>query len=340
MRRLEELELPATAVLRGAAELALDGDYHDWVAPAQAAALGDFDVVVNLAYPASGSTFEYPARNAEIVDTIRALARRGGRVIHASTLAVFGLALERTPRPGPVASVRDDPYVEAKIEAESRLANEQEKLGLSLDIVRFGNIWGRASGAWAQPLAQRLLTGRPVAVREAPGYSNTTDVANAADYLTFLIRDGGKPSGVRYHHLAEFSHVRWGDWAGPMAARLGVESVYADDSALAMPNSGLHELAGVLAPVRPRNLYRGLAAERTTGSWTRSILRGLPGGARERLKPGVFFAQQPRPDRQEQVFLSIMAGRRRFASEADTMWIPPVSSELSMSRVLDWLSGE
>ena len=209
MRRLEECGLPATAVVRGPAELALDGEYHELIAPAEAVAVEDFDVVVNLAYPASGATYEYPTRNAEIVETVRALVRRGGHVIHASTLAVFGLALERRPSLGPVPGVRDDPYVEAKIQAENLLENEQAEQGLSLDIVRLGNIWGRASGVWAQPVVQRLLTGRPVAVSGAPGFSNSTDVANAADYLAFLILNRGVSAELRYHHLAEFSHVRW-----------------------------------------------------------------------------------------------------------------------------------
>jgi nucleoside-diphosphate-sugar epimerase len=340
MRRLQELRLPATAVVRGPAELALDGGYHQSIAPAEAVAAGDFDVVVNLAYPASGSTYAYPARTAEIVDTVRALVRPGGHVIHASTLAVFGLALERRPSLGPVRKVRDDPYVEAKIQAENLLERQQAEHGVSLEILRLGNIWGRASGGWAQPLAQRLLTGRPVAVAGAPGYSNSTDVANAADYVGFLILNRRPVSEVRYHHLAEFSHVKWADWAQPIAERLGVEVVHADDAVLGPPRSGLGEVAGLLHPLRPRDLYRELALEHTAGSWVRSVLRTLPEGARERLKPVAYFAPERPPDRNEQTFLSIMAGRQEFGSEVDPRWNPPVDVAGSIGRVLDWVSGE
>ena len=340
MRRLEEVQLPATAVVRGPAELALDGEYHGSIAPKEAVTVDEFDVVVNLAYPASGSTYEYPSRNAEIVDTVRALIRPGGHVIHASTLAVFGLALGRPVSLGPVPRVRDDPYVETKIQAEGLLENEQAEQGLSLDIVRLGNIWGRASGAWAQPLAQRLLTGRPVAVSDTPGYSNSTDVANAADYLVFLVLNAVSTPAISYHHLAEFAHVRWADWARPIAERLGVDVVYADNSVLTPPRSGFDEIVELLRPLRPRTLYRELAVERTAGSWVRSVLRTLPVTARERLKPGAYFAHEDPPDRREQTFLSIMAGLHQFRSEVDARWDPPVDAERSVGRVVDWVSGE
>ena len=340
MRRLEELRLPATAVVRGPAELALDGEYHQSIAPTEAGSVEDFDVVVNLAYPASGPTYEYPAKNAAILDTVRALVGSGGLVIHASTLAVFGLALERRPSLGPVQKVRDDPYVEAKIDAEGLLEKLQGEQGLSLEVVRLGNIWGPASGAWAQPLVQRLLTGRPVAVAGTAGYSNTTDVGNAADYVAFLILNGGADAGVRYHHLAEFSHVRWADWGKPIAERLGVELVYAEDSVLEGPQTGFEQVARQLHPLRPRSLYRELALEPTAGSWVRSVLRALPERARERLKPAGYFARELRPDRNERTFLSIMAGRREFQSEADPRWSPPVDAESSLELVIDWVSGE
>ena len=82
------------------------------------------------------------------------------------------------------------------------------------------------------------------------------------------------------------------EWAEPIAERLGVEVVLADDSGLTPPRSGFEEVAGVLDPLRPRNLYRELAIERTAGSWTRSVLRTLPERARERLKPVAFFARE------------------------------------------------
>ncbi len=338
LRQLEKLEIKAMAVVRGVAELSVDGDFHATCSPH--ALEGDgFDVVVNLAYPTSGSPYAYPAQDAAIARTVHELVKDGGTVVHASTLAVFGLALERQVHAGPVTRRRDAAYVESKIAAECLLREQQVARGLSLDLVRFGNVWGYGSASWGRPLVQRLVTGRPVGIRGAPGYSNTTDVVNAAAYLVFLIQYGDHGSDVRYHHLAEFSNVSWSEWTAPIAAALGVEAIYADPSVLEAPASGPRELAEVLTPLRPRALYRKLATERITGSWARTLVRRLPPPARERLKTGPAFAERPEPDRADQTFLAIMAGEQEFTSVVESRWKPALTKDDSLERMLLWLDG-
>ncbi len=338
LRRLEELDIKSTAVVRGLPELSVDGDFH--VACSQPTALaGDgFDVVINLAYPTSGLGYEHPEQNAAIGRTVQELVRDGGRLIQVSTLAVFGLVLDRPVCAGPVSEIRDDAYVESKIAAERLFVKQQAERGLSLDVVRLGNVWGCASGTWAVPLVQRLVTGRPVGITGAVGHSNTTDVANVASYLAFLIQVGDRGVGVRYHHLAEFSGVAWSEWIEPIAEALGVEQLFADRSALDAPASGLWEMAGVLAPLRPRSVYRKLSDERITGSWARTLVRQLPTPARSRLKSsGLVFAADPEYGRAEQTFLAIMAGQREFTSVVHPGWKPVLTKEQSLERVLLWL---
>ena len=160
--QLEAAGVRVTAVVRGFPELAVEGDYHAVLSPDEARAGGPYDVVINLAYPTAGSPFEQPILNAAILESVDELVADGGHVVHASTLAVFGTRLERPIRVAPVEAVRDRPYVESKIEAELALTDAQERRGLAVDIVRLGNIWGAASGTWALPIVQRLITGRPV----------------------------------------------------------------------------------------------------------------------------------------------------------------------------------
>jgi nucleoside-diphosphate-sugar epimerase len=338
LRRLEELGIRATAVIRGRPEISVDGEFH--VACSDPADLADrgFDVVLNLAYPSGGKRHEHPELNAGIADTVGALIRDGGRLIQVSTLAVFGSALDRPIKVGPVPRVRDVTYVESKIAAEHQFVALQSERRLSLDIVRLGNVWGYASGTWALPLVQRLLTGRPVGVAGMFGYSNTTDVANVADYLASLIRDGSVEQDVRYHHLAEFSGVKWGEWVDSLADALDVQPTYASPSALTSPMSGLREAADVLGPMRPRRIYRQLADGRVTGSWSRTLVRQLPPPIRLRLQsdPKV-FATEPEYEATERDFLTIMAAQEEFRSVVSLDWTPPLNSEQSMERVLRWL---
>jgi nucleoside-diphosphate-sugar epimerase len=337
LRQLQGAGIKATAIVRGAPELAVEGDFHSACSPSEALGASRFDTVINLAYPNSGPPYGYPAQNEAIERTVNGLVRDGGRIIQVSTQAVFGLALDRPVRLGPVLAVRDHPYVEAKIAAEHAFAEEQTTRGLALDIVRLGNIWGYASGAWGVPIVQRLLTGRPVGISGVRGTSNTTDVANVASYLAYLLEAGQVEAGVRYHHLAEFSAVPWSDWIAPVAEKLGVEPVMADPSVLQIPGSGREEISAMVST--PRAIYQNLAAERFTGSLTRSALRKLPPRVFSRAK-GVelVFATSPALDRQEQTFLAIMSGQQEFRSTVSPDWAPLLNQEQSLERFLEWLS--
>jgi nucleoside-diphosphate-sugar epimerase len=339
LRQLEERGTQVTAIVRGAPELSVDGEFHAVGAKAPGGAGDRFDVVVNLAYPTSGPGYEYPEQNLAIARTVEDLVKDGGAVIQVSTLAVFGMALDRPISAGPVTEVRDNAYVESKVAAERLLNEMQVKRGISLDIVRLGNVWGYASSNWATPLVHKLLTGRPVGVAGTAAHSNATDVANAASYLAFLLERREFEAGVRYHHLAEFSAVSWNRWIGPLAEALRVDPVYADPAALNAPTSARSELAEAVSQLMPRQLYRALAVERTSGSWTRTIVRRLPHAASARLKSsGAVAAKQPQYSRAEETFLAIMAGQREFLSVLRPGWQPPVSQDESLEQVLRWLA--
>jgi nucleoside-diphosphate-sugar epimerase len=341
LRRLEALGIKAMAVVRGAPELSVDGEFHDACSQLADLAGQRFDVVVNLAYPAGGKRYEHPDMNRAITDIVKSLSREGGRIIQVSTLAVFGGALDRLVTAGPVPATRDVTYVEAKVLAEHEFSQMQTERGLSLDIVRLGNVWGHASGTWVLPIAHRLLTGRPVGVAGVRGYSNVTDVANVADYLAFLIQSDRRQPGVNYHHVAEFSSVAWDEWVVPVAEAMCVRPVYADATALPPSLSAIHEIAEVLAPVQPRHIYQQLADGRVTGSWSRSAVRRLPAPLRARLQSsGVVVAADPELTPAERDFLAIMGGQQEFRCAVDPGWTARLSKEESLAGVLQWLERE
>jgi nucleoside-diphosphate-sugar epimerase len=339
LRQLEDLDIKVTAVVRGLPELSVDGGFHTAVSQQAAIDDGGFDVVINLAYPTdTGPLYKQVYQNADIVRTVQGLLREGGRLIQVSTLAVFGFALDRPVNTGPVSEIRDNVYVEVKIAAERMFAKQQQERELSLDIVRLGNVWGYASGGWAVPLVQRLVTGRPVGIADTIGFSNTTDVANVASYLAFLTTAADPGVGVHYHHLAEFSRVTWNEWIQPIADVMGVKPIYAERSALDTPASNLEELTEVFTSLKPRNVYRKLLDQRIIGSWTRTMVRKLPSPARSRFqKSGLVFAADPEYGRTEQTFLAIMVGQQEFRSTINPGWTPILTREQSLDSVLLWL---
>lgn len=337
LRSLEEMGQRVTAVVRGVPEMAADGAFHRVALASDD--IGKFDVVINLAYPTSGHVSTHLAATEAIVDRTLRLLKVGGHVIHVSTLAVFGSALERDVHPGAAPYVRDTAYVEAKLAAERLLLGSHKRGEFSLDIVRLGNVVGPASPAWATGTVQRLITGRPVAVSGAPGWSNSTDVLNAASYLAFLSANATRPDDPRFHHVAEFYDIPWSVIIEPLANELGVDVQSASPDSIGAPDGLWRELGSALSGSAPRSLYRTLSSERVAGSWLRSALRRLPPSAFERLKGPTRLgaASTPQAPGEDQPFLSVMAGYRQFPLTVLDGWSPPISLDESIDATLVWL---
>ena len=175
--------------------------------------------VVNLAHPRSVPPRQWPAANDALGDLLVRMTARSGRLIHVSTLSVFGDQLEYPVKLGPVPLRDALPYVKLKLALEARLLDELP--GARVDVVRLGNIWGPDSPVWTQELARRLRSGRPVGLDDQDGYGNVTDIANTVDYLAHLIdREGAVGPG--FHHLAELGGHRWSRFVEHLAQSLGV----------------------------------------------------------------------------------------------------------------------
>ncbi len=306
------------------------------LAAAEAAQAGAPDAVVNLAYPKSAAGFDYPAGNREILAAIRLLARGDARVVHASTAAVFGYALEAPQHPAPVRRRRDYFYIESKIELEHLLADAPGER--ELHIVRLGNVWGPGSPGWTAALADRLLFGEAVAVRGHDGYSNVTDVANAASYLAHLAL-GRAPAAERFHHLAELGEQRWSFWLGRLAQALGVDPAHADEAALAgYPRAAWPELRALARRRSPLAMARDVMRGRFVASWAGSALRRLPAAAIERLERAAHVAGgAAAPAGVDPAFLAIMSAPRRFAGRVHPAWRAPLDAEASWRRVAGWM---
>lgn len=332
---LEERGHHVIAIARNNGKFLLQKNRCVVLHPSEVTERNDVDVVINLAYPNSGSVHHYSKRNREILRMIKQLAGNSARVIHTSTLAVFGFQLEYPIAPVPVTNRRDYLYVESKIELENLLQKSFSKERLA--IVRLGNVWGKKSAAWTAPLIDRLLFGMPVGVVGQDGYSNITDVANVVSYLTFLA-EKKQLSSMLFHHLAELSETRWSYWIQKICSVIASQPVYIP-SAPHYPQSMGEEITAIFSPVKPRAVYKKLVFGRFTGSLLHSIIGMLP---------EEYFAQkkqqsiQPLQVRQrytsaDEVFLWVMSCSKNFASITDPEWKPVLTQEQSWERVSAWM---
>lgn len=307
------------------------------VAPEDIASLGAVDVVVNLAYPNSGSPQYYPKRNREILSQIKAVTGPRTRLIHVSTQAVFGYGFERPIIAGPVKMVRDYAYIEAKIELENLLL-EQFPCN-DIHIVRLGNIWGPGSPTWTVTMVNKILFGEPIGVEGLDGFCNATDVANAASYLSFLIESDAL-SGQRFYHLAEMSGYRWSAWTKMIETALGQEAVRLP-GLQRDPQSLKAELRESLSPLKPGPLYRNLSAGRIGGSSLRTLIRALGEQRFDKVKKRITktLPSGYSPSASEKTFLNIVSAETQFETSTAEQWHPPVDFEESWSRVEAWMGA-
>jgi len=325
------------AVTRTNGRFLLDSLGVTAVTPDEVDRVGPVDAVVNLAYPNRGSIYEYPLRNRELLATIQQVSGNAARVVHVSTQAVFGFAMEYPVVVGPVRKRRDYLYIESKIQLENLLAHACGRGGL--DIVRLGNVWGPASPTWTAALADKLLFGDPVGVAGEDGFCNATDVANVAAYLAFLI-EAPRHAGVRYHHLAELGDTRWSWWIDRLASVLKVAPMLAKERG-AYPETLTRELRGTWAAHSPTAVAREWIYGRFTGSLLRSAVRAMPRGVfaflkRRRGRSGGGGGTSP-PAVGDPVFLAIMGAERRFETCVDSAWSPPVDREGSWRAIAEWM---
>lgn len=303
--------------------------------PGQARSVGPLDAVLNLAYP-KGPGFEAARENRILLALIQDLAGERARIVHASSIAVFGYALEHPVAQGPVARRRDYSYIESKIELEHLLM--QAFAGRKLDIVRLGNVWGPASPTWTAALAQRILFGEPVGVAGVDGYSNVTDVANAASYLAFLAADAGGRA-TRFHHLAELGELRWSHWIGKLEAQLGIPAIHAGSRG-PYPRGLASEVFNLLKAYSPMAMARQALQGRFAASWALSALALLPPSAIQRLEEVALkssTSSSALTNDSDAPFLEIMCAGQPFASNVQPGWSPPVDAPSSWSRVQEWL---
>lgn len=335
LRHTADLGLHATAVVRGGPELLAD------IAPEvvlTSETTRQFDTVINLAYPTSGHPKAYARMTQDIVDRAVSMVKPDGRIIHVSTLAVFGGAVDLPVVLGPAPQGRDTPYVDSKRQAEGGLVERQQRGDFALDIVRLGNLVGPASPGWGAGLVARLAVGRPAAVTGAPGWSNATDVRNVASYLTHLHLSPPPRSAARYHHVAEFFQASWLSWLEPLAGCLGVPVVYAPLRDTELPFGLRAEMGEILGSSKPRKLYAAAAEETVAGSLVRSVMGRLPESMFRRAKGPEVISPALRPvSRDEQRFLRIIAGLHQFPLGVEDGWAPAVSHQESVRDMLTWL---
>jgi dTDP-4-dehydrorhamnose reductase len=283
--------------------------------------------LVNLAYVKTEKPHRLMRQNAQLVRSIHDTAVRVGarRLVHASTMAVFGYEFDDAPKPVRAGRRFGDPYIESKLSAEHHLERLQPRGSYALAMVRLGNIVGPGSPVWVANLAQRMLEGRPVGVAGRDGYSNAALAANIASYIGHLV--GQEPATLgafgRFHHLAELSATRWSCFVDAFADCLGVAPIRIGRVPGRASPGGRALLAGMV-----KSAYGGNA-----GGYARTLFGALPmDGIVERLLSsaktalvGGALSVSGFAGPADRDILTILSSAHEFRSHTLPGWTPPVS---------------
>ena len=314
----------------GAVELAT----HD-----QAILHSDVRAVINLAYVRTASPHRANQENERLMRLVHqaAIRTRCERVIHASTIAVFGYEPVASPKPVSVPVRPGNFYIETKTRAEHLLVQHAKESRYHLSIVRLGNGVGPGSAAWTASLAQRLLEAKPML--KTSGYSNATYVENIGSYLSHL-SNTPKTELDRfgtYHHLTEFAHHSWDAFISVTEDTVGLKRIGVDGVRSASGAPFSHTVGGAL-----KQAYRG-----RLGGYARTVLGRLP--MQERLDAA--FARVKELDAPEghlsgpgitsddATILGLLAGRVLIEPHTLPGWTPPVAINTALERIAGWLSA-
>lgn len=299
------------------------------------AAHAPYDVVVNLAYPTVSQPTLFPAVNKSILETIKSITNNQTRIIHVSTQAVFGFGMDKPIKNTFIKNRRDFAYVEAKLSMENMIKDTFPSNDIA--VIRLGNVWGPGSGTWTGAVADKLLFGRYVAVKDKDGFANITDVKNVASYIIHIIK-ANNFNGKHVYHLAEFSNIKWSRIIQLMADELHVEPVYTTldpDYPLSLKD----DLSKVMKMPSVGDTYRELVWGRLSGSYLRSLVRLLGKDKFNKLKKTEVrsFIQTEQLSKAELTHLKVVSSDIEFKSTLMEDWQPLVDFDQSWQLVKEWM---
>lgn len=293
----------------------------------------DFDIVINLAFPASAKPHEIYSQNDIILDIIQKLSSPLSKIIHISSLAVFGFKLDHDQILGPIKYHHDFPYVESKVYFENKLIRNMNNN--EINIVRLGNVWGPNSAVWTLQLAKKIFFMEPFCSSKSLGFSNVTEVRNVVSYIEFLIEQQSVEN-IHYHHLAEYSHFGWNVFIEGLENLLNIDACYQEID-IDYSYNLTTDITNILSNVSPLKEARNILESRFLGSYLRSFINILSKKQQNRIIQKYGNKTIIRQN-DSSVFLNVLSTQKQFINKTLSGWKPPIDFNSSMKDVGSWLN--
>lgn len=286
-----------------------------------------FDVVINTAYALDKNHANCATANNEMIKLLYRICNKQTKIIHLSSLAVFGFGLDKVLKADAIATRNDYAYVFSKLDMENKLIKHFGNKRIS--IIRLGNVWGPGNTSYTQPVIDSLLWGLPI-MPDKPGMCNLTHIDNIVSYVTHTLTSN---QHLTFHHLAEFSSINWKQVIDDMAMIMGVKPVSLTQPSyypLSFRDEVLHALRK-----KPLEAIKTLRNGRFTSAYfperlfSKVLLKHAP----------MCYPKQPQlgkyaiPD----TFVWVLNCQKSFSNTRLTDWQPLISWEESLKPLAYWM---
>ena len=140
-----------------------------------------------------------------------------GRLIHLSSIAIYGIPpsgtiTEETP---PLASA--DAYSSTKLAIEEALLSRPSPP--EVVILRLGCVYGRGGGWWTEGLLSQMERGNVILLNDGSGIANLIHVTDIAELVLMLLRQSNLPAGV--FNVTDGMPVTWSQYFSELERLLG-----------------------------------------------------------------------------------------------------------------------
>lgn len=286
-----------------------------------------FDVVINTSYALDKNHANCALANNEMIKLLNRICNKQTKIIHLSSLAVFGFGLDKELKADAIATRNDYVYVFSKLDMENKLITHFSNKRVS--IIRLGNVWGPGNASYTQPVIDSLLWELPL-LPDKPGMCNLTHIDNIVSYITHTI---SCTQHLTFHHLAEWSDINWKQVIDDMARIMGVKPV----PLIQPPCYPLSFRDEVLYAFKkkPLEAIKTLRSGRFTSAYFPERLF-----SKILLKfTSLRYPKQPQPGDYAipDTFIWVLNCQKAFTNTRLANWQPPISWEESLKTLAYWM---
>lgn len=178
------------------------------------------DVVVHCAYGSRGSAAERRRVNVEGTRNVLDAAGQAGtrRVLHLSSLMVYGLTAEGVLDETAPRQRSGDAYGDEKLEAEQLALDYHREHGLGVCVIQPTAVYGPFAPAWTQRVLEQLQSGLVPLVDGGSGICNVVYVDDVVDAVLLATE---REEAVGEAFLISGQAVTYRDFYGRFAGMLG-----------------------------------------------------------------------------------------------------------------------